>query len=369
MRKKIVPLFKIYNDRSDIEAISRVIKSGFFWATGKEIEEFEKKISKYIGIKYSTVVNSGTSALIAALMAAGIGKDDEVIVPSFTFAATALSVSAVGAKPVFADIEEMSCGLDHRDIKKKINNKTKAIIAVHYAGYPCDIVAINKIARKHNLILIEDAAEAFGAKIADKMIGTLSDLSVFSFCQNKIITTGEGGAVVSNNLSFQKSLKQIISHGKNIRGDFFDNKKPEDYIRLGFNWRMASMTAALGISQLNKVEMMIKERIKIAKFYKQRLSKIPEISFLPGQENSRNVFQMLPIRTKKRDKLMDYLNRSNIASRICFLPIHKCYYYNCDIKLPVTEKISKEILTLPIFPKMLQEDLDFVTDKIIKFYK
>lgn len=365
----MIPLFKIYQDKSDIDSVTRVIKSGMYWATGKELNEFEQKISDYIGTKYCTVLNSGTSGLVAALLASGVGDGDEVIVPSFTFIATAFSVSAVGAKPVFADIEEKSCGLDPSDIVSKINKKTKAVIAVHYAGYPCDIKNINKICKKHKILLIEDAAESFGAELDGQKIGTFSDISVFSFCQNKIISTGEGGAIATNKLSIQKKIKQIISHGRNDKGKFFEKDKPADFVRLGYNWRMSTINAALGISQINKTEKLIQKRINAAAFYMRALKNISEIEFVNGQEKSRNVFQMLPIKAKNRDYLMKYLDNSGIASRVCFLPVHKCYYYKSKQKLPVTERISKEALALPIYPGIPQKDLEFITKKIIQFYK
>lgn len=365
----IIPLFKINTDKSDIKAVSDVLKSKMFWATGPEIERFEKIISKYIGIKYTTVLNSGTSALVAALTAYGIGLGDEVIVPSFTFIATADAVSAVGATPVFTDIEERNCGLDPSKIEKKINKNTKVIIAVHYAGYPCSIRKIKEIAKKNKLILIEDAAEAFGSKEGGKMIGTFGDIAAFSFCQNKIITTGEGGALVTNNLSIQKKIKQIISHGRNNSGIFYEKNKPLDYISLGQNWRMSTILAALGISQMKKVNSNINQRIKIAEYYKNHLNHLDSVKFLPDTKGNKCVFQMFPIRVKKRDELLAYLNKHKISTRVCFNPVHKCYYYKEIEYLPVTETISSDIITLPIYPGLKENELEFIIKKIITFYK
>ena len=209
-----IPLFKIYWDKKDITAISDTIKKGTGWAVGPNVEKFEKEISKYIGVKYALVFNSGTSALHSLLLSYRIGPGDEIIVPSFTFIATANAVLFVGAKPIFAEIEEDTLGLDPKDIEKKITSKTKAIIVVHYGGSPCKIEEIKKIAKKYNLILIEDAAESLGAKFRDKKIGALGDSAILSFCQNKIITTGEGGAVVTNSKEIYEKLKLIRSHGR-----------------------------------------------------------------------------------------------------------------------------------------------------------
>ena len=221
-----IPLFKIYWDNDDVEAIEQVIKRGSSWACGSEIEEFEKAITDYIGAKYCVTFNSGTSALHAAMLAYGIGPGDEVVVPSFTFIATANAPLFVGAKPVFADVDEETLGLNPQDVKRKITPKTKAIIAVHYGGCPCKIEELRKIADAHKIILIEDAAEAMGAKVSGKMVGTIGHSAILSFCQNKVITTGEGGAVITDDeetyekLKLLEKLKRVRSHGRE-EGDYF----------------------------------------------------------------------------------------------------------------------------------------------------
>lgn len=198
-----IPLFKIYWDKEDIKAVTEAIKGGMNWAVGSNVEKFEKMIAKYIGAKYCVVFNSGTSALHATLLAYGIKEDDEVIVPSFTFIATANAPLFVGAKPVFADIEEETYGLDSEDVKEKITKKTKAIIPIHYGGCPCKIMELREVADDHNLILIEDAAESLGARIGDKKVGTFGDSTMLSFCQNKIITTGDERR---NNNQFKRNI-------------------------------------------------------------------------------------------------------------------------------------------------------------------
>jgi dTDP-4-amino-4,6-dideoxygalactose transaminase len=213
-----IPLFKIYCDQKDIESVTEIIKRGNYWATGPEIKKFEERIAEYVGIRYAVTFNSGTSALHAEMIAHGIKKDDEVIVPSFTFIATANTPLFAGAKPVFADIEQNNLGLDPGDIINKITSKTKAIIPIHYGGMPCKIKEISEIAEDHGLILIEDAAEAFGAKVNGKMVGTFGESTMLSFCQNKIITTGEGGCIVTDSKKIYAKLKLIRSHG---RQEFF----------------------------------------------------------------------------------------------------------------------------------------------------
>ena len=216
------------------------------WAAGPDVQAFEQEIAQYIGTKYALTFSSGTSALHAVLMAHSIGRNDEVIVPSFTFIATANSPLFVGAKPVFADIENKTYGLDPVDVNEKITKKTRAIMPIHYGGCPCRIKELREIADDNNLILIEDAAESFGAKIQDQKVGTFGESAMMSFCQNKIITTGEGGAIVTNSRDVYERMKLIRSHGRLETADYFSTTETMDYITLGFNFRISSITAALG---------------------------------------------------------------------------------------------------------------------------
>ena len=204
-----IPLFKMYWDEDDVTSVSDAIRSGMNWAVGPDVSAFEEEIAAYIGTDYCLTFNSGTSALHAVLIAHGIGPDDEVIVPSFTFIATANAPQFVGAKPVFADIEETTWGLDPADVLQRIAPKTRAIIPVHYGGCPCRIQELREIADDHDLILIEDAAEAFGASVGNKKVGTFGDSAMMSFCQNKIITTGDGGAIVTDSRDLYEKMKLI----------------------------------------------------------------------------------------------------------------------------------------------------------------
>ncbi len=216
-----IPLFKIYWDKKDIKSVTDVIKSGTHWAIGPKIEKFEKAVASYVGIKYALAFNSGTSALHALMLAYGFGQGDEIIVPSFSFIATANAPLFVGAKPVFAEIEEKTFGIDPLDIQKRITKKTKAIMPMHYGGSACQIKEIKKIADKHNLILIEDAAESLGTMIGNKKVGTFGDSAMFSFCGPKVITTGEGGVIVTNNKKLYEKMKTIRSHGSLETSNYF----------------------------------------------------------------------------------------------------------------------------------------------------
>ena len=369
-----IPLFKIYWDREDIESVTEIIKRGNYWATGPEIKKFEGKIAEYIGTKYAVAFNSGTSALHAAMIAHGIKKGDEIIIPSFTFIATANTPLFVGAKPIFADIEQNNLGLDPDDIINKITSKTKAIIPVHYGGLPCKIKEISEIAEDHGLILIEDAAEAFGAKVNGKMVGTFGESAMLSFCQNKIITTGEGGCIVTDSKKRYAKLKFIRSHGRQELNDYFFSNEHMDYVDLGYNLRMSNVTAALGLSQLKKVEFIIKKRREKAKYFNSKLKKIPYILQVPEiSDTYHHVYQMYTIQVdpKLRDDLIKHLARDGIMSKVYFHPVHHTYYYRkilgykCD--LPATEKISKQVLSLPIYPDLIKDEIDMIINSIKNF--
>ena len=247
-------MYKVSNDSSEIIAVSKVIKRGMDWAIGPEIEEFENALAKYIGTKYCVSFNSGTSAGHAALLTYNLKKNDEVLVPSFSFIATANWPLMVNSKTKFVDIENKNYGMDPNEIEKLISKRTKIVMPIHYAGLPCKINEIRKIAKRKKIALIEDAAESIGSKINNKNIGTFGELAIFSFAGNKILTSGEGGAVVTTSKEKFEKLKLIRSHGRKTEGNYFSSIQSPNYIELGYNWRMSSITAALCLAQLKKIE-------------------------------------------------------------------------------------------------------------------
>jgi len=368
-----IPLFKIYWDEEDVKSVAEAIKAGINWATGPNVEKFEELIVDYVGAKYAVTFNSGTSALHAALLAHGIKQNDEVIVPSFTFIATANVPLFVGAKPVFADIEEETFGLNPEDVKEKITKKTKAIISIHYGGCPCKIRELREIAEEHSLILIEDAAEALGARIGDKKIGTFGDSAVFSFCQNKIITTGEGGAVITNSREIYEKLKLIRSHGRLETQDYFSSTEYMDYMTLGYNFRMSNIIAALGVAQFKKIDKIVEMRRENARYLTRNLSKIKGVTTPNPPQGYFHVYQMYTIRTKNRDELMKHLADKGIMTKVYFHPVHLTHFYKNELgykcKLPITEQISLQVLTLPMFPSLTREEMDYITEKIKKFFE
>ena len=372
-----IPLYKIYSDDEDLNIISKIIKRGSHWAIGPEIEEFENLIKNYVGTDYCVALNSGTSALHATLLAYDVGKNDNVIVPSFSFISTANSVLFVGSNPIFADIEKTTFGLDPQDILSKINSTTKAIIPMDYGGMSCKIFEIKKIAETKNLILIEDAAESLGSSINGKKVGSVADTSIFSFCGNKVLTTGEGGAIVTNSKDICEKINLIRSHGRLDNTDYFHNPQGSDYVELGYNWRMSSITAALGISQITKLDKIISMRQENAKYLTSKLSKHSQIKLPVPPEGYEHIYQMYTIILPDkniRDNLHEFLLKKQIFSKIYFDPIHLTVFYRKKLgtklnSLPITEELSNRVLTLPLYPNMNSEEKEYLTSSISDFFE
>ena len=372
-----IPLYKIYTDEEDLNLVTKVVRRGNNWAIGPEIEEFETAIKNYVGCKYCLTVNSGTSALHAILLAYGLGNEHEIIVPSFSFISTANSVLFVNGKPVFADIETETYGLDPGSIEEKISSKTKAIIPMDYGGVSCKINEIKDISTKHNLILIEDAAETLGAEVNGKKVGTMADSAIFSFCGNKVITTGEGGAIITNSEEIFEKIKAIRSHGRIDQTAYFDNPSTSNYNELGYNWRISSITAALGLAQLQKLDKIVKLRQEHANFISSKLSKKPEITIPSAPDGFKHIYQMYTIRLenkKVRDDLHNFLLNKRIFSKVYFEPIHLTPFYMSKFgtkkgTLPVTEKISEQVLTLPLYPNMTSEEKNYLIETIMEFFE
>ena len=377
MKDWIIPLYKIYSDDEDVKLISKVIKRGRDWAIGPEIDEFENDIKNYVGTDYCIALNSGTSALHATLLAYGLGNGDEIIVPSFSFISTANSVLFVNGKPKFADIEEETFGLNPDSISNVINSKTKAIIPMDYGGLSCKISDISEVAKKNHLILIEDAAECLGSTVNGSKVGSQSDSAIFSFCGNKVLTTGEGGAVVTDSKKIYEKIKLIRSHGRQDSINYFKNPSKSQYLSLGYNWRMSSLTAALGISQLKKLDKIIKMRQKNAKQLISKLAKFKEISISDPPNGYEHIYQMFTIKLnskKIRDDLHTFLNKKRIFSKVYFFPIHLTDFYkknfpNSGKFLPNTEKLSNQLLTLPLYPNMTSEEKQYLIESISEFFE
>ena len=370
-----IPLYKIFTDREDNRAVNKVLQRGMDWAIGPEIAEFEKKLASYIGTKYCIAFNSGTSAGHAALLAININSG-EVIVPSFTFISTANWPLMVNAKPKFVDIEEENFGLNPERVKSEITKNTKAIIPIHYGGLPCKIIEINRIARNKKIPLIEDCAEAFGTKIKGVSVGTFGQMSIFSFAPNKILTTGEGGAICTDSRKIFEKLQLIRSHGRLINENYFKTSQLPNYISIGYNWRMSSMTAALGLSQFDKLDRIIQLRRRHARFYVLKLKKINEIKLPDEPKDHLHVYQLFTIQLKNnliRHKLQKFLASKGIMTKVFFEPIHLSKFYKKSgfgkKSLSNTEKISRTVLSLPIFPGLKSEEITHICDSIKEFFQ
>ena len=367
-----IPLYKVLNDKEDLKAVNQVIKRGMDWAIGPEIENFEKELAKYVGTKYCVSFNSGTSAGHAALLALKINKKSHILVPSFSFIATANWPLMINAIPKFVDIELESFGIDPIDMNKKISQKTEAVIPVHYAGLPCKINEIKEITKRKKISLVEDAAESLGASVKKQKVGTFGDLAIFSFAGNKVITCGEGGAIVTDSEKISERLKLIRSHGRLKNANYFKTNETPKYIELGYNWRMSSITAALANSQLQKIEKLIKKRRENAKYITQKLKKFQKIKVLEEPNDTKHVQQLftisLPSKTI-RNKFSKFFTEKGIMTKIFFEPIHTSEFYkkNIELKLNNTEMISSKIISLPMFPELTKTEMNYICDSVSEF--
>jgi len=385
VRKNFLPYGQQWIDDSDIKAVSDVLKND--WITqGPKITEFEKLVSNYCNAKYAVAFSSGTAALHAATYSIDISKHDEVITTPITFAASGNCVLYQGGKVIFADIKKDTYNIDPLEVKKKINSKTKALIPVDYTGQPCDTDEINDIAKKNNLFVIEDASHAIGAKYKGKKVGGLSDLSVLSFHPVKLITTGEGGMVLTNNKELFEKLQIFRTHGitkdpkkmfKNEGGWYYEMQQ------LGYNYRITDFQCALGISQFKKLNGFVKRRREIIKKYNQAFKEYDEIiiPFEKSDVKSSYHLYMIQLKLKRlkvnRKKIFDALRAENIGVHVHYIPVHLQPYYKqiFDYKtgdFPIAEEFYSQALTLPLFPKMDENDVNDVikaVEKVISFYR
>ena len=352
----------------DINLVKKIIKSG--WLThGKYTNLFEKKFNLYTNSKYAITVSSCTAALHLSCLASGFKKGDEIIVPSMSHTATAHAVEYTGAKVIFSEIDKLTGNMTLDHIKKKISKKTKGIIIVHMAGFPCEVDKISKFCKKNKIILIEDCAHALGTFIKRKHAGNYGISGCFSFYPTKQITTGEGGILITNDLHFFQKVKKLKAFG--IDKDIKDRKKPGDYDvkALGYNYRMTDFQAALGYRQIKRYKNNLKKRHQIVKRYIKNFSNVKNISHMPySKDSSFFVFQIF---LKKRDLIIKKLKEKNIGISIHYLnPIHKMSYYKYKYNLKSnilknTQEYASTNISLPVYPKLKFSEIDYIT-KIIK---
>lgn len=350
----------------EIAYVMDAIKTGQVSGMAKYTGLFEKSFAKKTGVRYSIAVNSGASALFLALWALGIRKGDEVIVPTFTMAASANAVVQCGARPVFVDCEPNG-NIDVTQIEKKITKRTKAIMPVHIYGHPCDMDEIKKIAKKHKLYIVEDAAEAQGALYKGKVVGTFSDAACFSFYANKLVTTGEGGMVTTNDKKLANELSKFRDHYWSGKGkNRYFHKKP------AWNMKLSSLLAALGLAQLERLDELVNKRRANAAYYTKHMASLKKHIIFPFEKKGvRSVFWMYGILLKKpgtRDKLIDFLSKRGIESRAFFIPMHKQPMYKTREKMPVSEYLGDNGLYLPSSSHLSKKDKDRVIGVIKEFF-
>jgi len=352
-------------DDEEIELVNECMGSGWVSSGGKFVNQFEAMVAEFTSNKYAISCSSGTAALHLILLAYGIGKGDEVIIPSLTFIATANAVSYTGATPVFVDSDYETWNIDPTKIENVITEKTKAIIPVHLYGHPADMDPINEIAKKYNLKVIEDAAEAQGAHYKNEIVGSLADAAIFSFFGNKVITTGEGGMVVTNDFDVASKCKLLRDHGMT------ENKRYWHEI-VGYNYRMTNIQAAIGVAQMKKIDDILERKLWVANEYKKYLSDIDGIQLPPKAEWAGNIYWLYTILIDELilgfdvKLLMIELKKNKIDSRIIFYPSHIQPIYKSNVVLPVSEKIHKMGISLPSAPEMTADDIKRACD-VIRF--
>jgi dTDP-4-amino-4,6-dideoxygalactose transaminase len=376
-QRKLIPLARPYFDKAEEKAVISVIRSG--WVTqGPKVEELENLVKEYVGAENAVAVSSATTALFLSLYLKGIAPGDEVIVPSFSFIASANVIVHVGAKPVFIDIDPKTYNLDPEKIEGLITKKTRAIIAVDQVGLPCNLDRIRQIAAKHKLFVLEDAACAIGSQYQGRKIGSISEVTCFSFHPRKLVTTGDGGMIVTNSQKLANRARILRHQGMGI-SDMVRHKSKviihEKYPEIGFNFRMTDIEAAVGIEQMKKLPRALKEREKLAKRYDQAFSKSKYLTppFIPeGYLSNRQTYIIRLSQKAKitRDGLMQKLLTAGIATRRGVMASHLEAPYRKllgRISLPETEKAVKETIAVPLYPRMTINEQDDVIEKILKY--
>ncbi len=374
----MIPYGRHWVDEEDIRAVVEVLRSDWL-TTGPAVEAFEEGVAHFVDAKYGVAVSSGTAALHAAMFAAGIGPGDEVILSPVTFVATANAVVFQGGRPVFADVDPCTLLLNPEEVKARITSRTKAVVAVDYAGHPCDYDALREIAGSHGLVLLADACHALGATYKGRKVGTLADLTAFSFHPVKHITTGEGGMVVTNNSSYAERMRRFRNHGlttdhrqRTATGTWF--YEMED---LGFNYRLTDFQCALGLSQLKKLPEWIHRRQEIARQYGRALAEIPGIHPLKVASNVSPAYHLYVIRLglsrlqRDRAEIFAALRKEGVGVNVHYLPVHLHPFYRRLLGTgpglcPAAENAYPEILSLPIYPQMSDREVKQVVTAVRK---
>ncbi|MDE1871038.1 MAG: DegT/DnrJ/EryC1/StrS family aminotransferase [Candidatus Micrarchaeota archaeon] len=347
----------------ELQNITNAVKTSWISSKGAYLEEFEKGFSSYIGTKHGIATTNGTTAIHLALVALGIKKGDEVLVPTFTHISNAFTVTYTGAKPVFMDSHADYWCIDPQKIEDKITSKTKAIVLVHIYGHPCDMDPIMEIANRHGLPVIEDCAEAHGAEYKSRKVGTFGTINCFSFYGNKIITTGEGGMCLTNDEELAARMRMLKDMGINPNNP---TKKKYWFEIVGYNYRMTNLQAAIGAAQVKRLDDMVEKRRWVASTYNKFLKDAPGVVTHPEMAWAKNVYwyYTILVEKRKRDKLIDDLEARNIESRPAFYPIHKLPVYRKRENLPVAADLGARGINLPSGPSLTEEQIAYIVDAI-----
>ena len=357
----MIPVAEPRLDGNEFKYLKDCVKSGWISSIGEYITRFEKEFSDYIGTKYGIATSSGTAALHLALVSLGIGPKDEVIVPTLSFIATANSVAYTGATPVFVDSEKETWNIDPEDIKKHITDRTKAIIPVHLYGHPADMDPILELAEKHSLHVIEDAAEAHGAEYKKRKVGSLGIVGCYSFYGNKIVTSGEGGMITTNNEKLAEMIMMLRDHAMSKTKRYW-------HPMIGYNYRMTNMQAAVGLAQVERIEHHITAKRNNAEMYNNLLKDVPNITPPPEMKWARNVFWMYSVLVDNvdRDKLMVTLREKGIDTRPFFHPMHTQppYQDHTDEDLKVACDLAARGLSLPSGTTLKRKQIKYICETL-----
>lgn len=359
----MIPVYQPDLSGKEKEYVMDCMDSTWISSKGKYVERFENSFAEYIGVKYGAAVANGTVAIHLALLALGVGVGDEVIVPSFTYVASANPIVYVGAKPVFVDSSEDTWQIDTNEVEQRITDRTKAVIAPHIYGYPCEMDTLRQICDKHHLFLIEDCAEAIGSAYKDKKVGCYGDLACFSFFGNKTITTGEGGMVLGDN-------KELIDRARHIKDQGMSRTQEYWHDIVGYNFRMTNICAAIGCAQLEKIDRFVSRKIEIGEMYQDLLKDVP-VTFQKNNKDVLNTYWMIALLLKDDDQRKDfrkYLKEHEIDTRPTFFPIHKMPMYECGESHPVSEDLGNRGINLPSYPLLSDQDVAMICNVIKEFF-
>ena len=373
---KFIPVCEPYLNGNELKYVTDAVQTGWISSSGKYVTEFENQFAKYCDSQYGVAVCNGTIALHLALLALGVGKGDEVIIPTFTMIASAFAVCYTGAKPVFVDADKETWNIDVKKIEEKITPRTKAIMPVHIFGKMCDMDAICAIAKKHNLYVVEDAAEAHGAEYHGKKSGSFSDIAGFSFFANKNITTGEGGMVVTNK-------KEVYDRARYFKNVCFPLDGPRNYYHedIGYNYRMSNVVAAIGLAQVEKADEYREMRIRNHQYYRNQLLQIPGIIMQSLPEEGcidvcwMNTIVLDPEKFHHtKDETIAYLKEKGIDTRLLFNGMHhqrsmKDYGCDCSGEYPISDWLTQNGFYLPSASNLTKEDIDFICNTIKDYQK